>query len=300
MLSSVDPIGKIQQIYREGTRKVPYTMFMNVFNELLADPSELVPREPSPELRERFRALCMAANVGVADPEGRGDERVQEFLEKVYPVWRDELPAEEFEEYERIVEGRMRERFRGARQEGAPEVEAPAGAGESARLLKRLGLVEGEPEEEAAAGAGEPLAEVFGSVDRLIAAAKDGRIEPRLTTRQEDEEWTRYRLGDHEVSVKLARTDGQLYVVLGTDVGYEGVPEAGVRITDIAAEMRYVRMSDYAYLREGEEATYTLKVGPRRATIASGLDADTPPRDLLVQIQRLHRDLGELVERIES
>ena len=37
MLSSADAIGKIQQIYMQGDRQVPYLTFMSVFNELLED-----------------------------------------------------------------------------------------------------------------------------------------------------------------------------------------------------------------------------------------------------------------------
>jgi hypothetical protein len=65
MLSSADAMGKIQQIYMEGTRPVPYLTFMNVFNELLTDPIKVIPKEPSEELKEGFRAVCMAVNVGV-------------------------------------------------------------------------------------------------------------------------------------------------------------------------------------------------------------------------------------------
>ncbi len=146
----------------------------------------------------------------------------------------------------------------------------------------------------------EALPETFESVDALAEAIKAGQIHVRYTTREADEEWVRYALGDHEVSVKVARTDGRTYVVLSAAVGYENVAEPQEQVDILAAEMRYVRMANYAYLREGEGAVYTLKVRPRKATLACGVLGEADWGQVLIQLERLHRDLGELVERLES
>jgi hypothetical protein len=407
MLSGVDPIGKIQEIYREGHREVPYALFMNVFNALLEDQTEIIPREPSEELAEKFRAACMAAHAGVSDPEGRGPERVREFLEHVYPVWQDRLTDEQFAKFEEIVGGQLKERFGGGPARPQPEapepnVEPEETTGESSALLERLGIGgDAEEEEEAepaaeeeppapaepepateesavdalldekiAQGAGgeeeeaaeipmlhvaeeeppeeiepepveeeeegipelilaEQMAEIeeptleellteqqeavpepeppaeeppqtFESVDALAEAIKSGGLAIKYTTRDEDQEWVRYALGEHEVSVKVVRTDERIYVVLRAEVGHGDVPAAEQQVDMLAADMLYVRMADYAYLREDEDAVYTLKVGPHTTSLASGVPADAGPGDVLLELERLHRDLGELVEQLES
>lgn len=291
MLFSVDPIGKIQQIYLEGTRHVPYMTFIHVFNELLADTVAVVPKEPCEELREMFRATCMAANVGVSDPQGRGEQRVEEFRQKVYPVWKEKLPAEEFAKFEDILQGAMREKFRGKKKE--PELAVPEPSADSAELLRKLGLVGAEEREMPAPG-------VFGSVDELVAAVKGGGLALEYTTRQENREFARYRLNADDVTVKLARAEDKVYVVLSAGVGYAEVPEAGARITDFAADMRYVRMVGYAYMRQDEEFVYTLKVGPESVSMACALAGSGSEEAVVRQIQKLHADLGELVERIRE
>jgi hypothetical protein len=154
MLSSVDAIGKIQQIYRAGTRSVPYATFMNVFNSLLSDEVRVVPRDPSDDLRAKLRAACMAVNAGISDPEGRGEQRVREFREKILPVWKAWLPESEFAEFAGLLAGR---RLRKAKpkeggQAAAETVEAPVATEKSAGLLRRLGLA-GRPAPAKAPGA---------------------------------------------------------------------------------------------------------------------------------------------------
>ncbi len=151
MLSSADAIGKIQQIYMEGSRPVPYLTFMNVFNDLLEDPIKVIPKEPSDEMKERFRAACMAANVGVYDTEGRGDDRVSEFKEKVLPVWREKLPADEFTKFDDIIEGAMRAKFRDENQKrAAADTVSESGSLKTSELLRRLGIAPDDEQAEAA------------------------------------------------------------------------------------------------------------------------------------------------------
>jgi len=309
MLSYVDPIGKIQQIYMAGDREVPYTTFMNVFNELLVDKVKVIPKEPAEELAETFRAVCMAANVGVTDPESRGERRLEEFYEKVLPVWKETLTGEEWEKYDRILAGRLRREARGEQE----KEEIPTGpSGKEAEVLARLGLLgrerpaatagqpagaqaEGEPVQ---APEGEPLPEVFPTVDALVAAMKEGRLELQYTTREESEEFARYRLGKREVSVMLARADDKVYAVLKTPVGYEDRPGAGESLEDAALAMRYAHVRGHAYMREDEDLIYTLRVGPHAINMACALAHDSSDRAVVLQVQRLHRDLGELLERL--
>ncbi|MFO7958483.1 MAG: hypothetical protein R6X33_15450 [Candidatus Brocadiia bacterium] len=311
MLSFADPIGKIQQIYMEGDREVPYTTFMTVFNELLIDKVKVVPKEPSEELAEVFRAVCMAANVGVIDREGRGERRLEEFREKVLPVWKETLTEEQWEKFERILSGRMRRKAR-----GEPErEEVPTAPDEKeAEVLARLGLLgrerapatveqpeaaatEPEPEEEAPVEA-EPLPDVFPSVDALVEAIKEDRLEVQYTTREESEEFASYRLGDREVSVMLARADDKVYAILKAPVGYEDLPGGEEDLEEAALAMRYAHMRGHAYMREDEDLVYTLRVGPHTINMACALAHDSSDRAVVLQIQRLHRDLGELLERL--
>ena len=145
MLSSADALGKIQQYYTDGSRQVPYLTFMNVFNDLLADPVKIVPKEPTEELKEKFRAACMAVNIGIYDTEGRGDDRAREFREKILPVWKAKLPVTEFAKCNDILEG-------GMRAKAVKEEEKRAGADtvtestslKTADLLRRLGIAPDE------------------------------------------------------------------------------------------------------------------------------------------------------------
>ncbi len=296
MLSSVDPIGKIQQIYREGERPVPYPIFMSVFNELLIDEVEVEPKKPSEELKEKFRAVCMAVHAGVADPLDRGDQRIEEFYEKIHPVWKDALASEEFQKYDHILAGKMRQKFQGkAGSEEEQEVQAaPAG---SEKLFEKLGLAEGA---EAAAEEAAPAPGVsrFDTMGELVAAAKEGEPPIDFAPRGAERVWARYAIEDHEVEIRLARAEEKLYVVLRTDVGYDAIPEAEVRVTDYAAAMGYVRAIGLTYLRQDDDLVCTLKVAQDSLSIASGLPADSSDEDVLVQLQRSHRELGELVENL--
>ncbi|MHC4481031.1 MAG: hypothetical protein ACYS1C_08720 [Planctomycetota bacterium] len=301
MLARVDIIGKIEQLYMDG-RLVPYLTFMQVFNELLADPRNITPKPPSDELKEAFRAVCMCVNVGIVDTEGRQEEREQEFREKVYPVWKAALPAEEFAGYEDIIQGGLRERRRLQAQREAEAAERQAEE-RSRELLDRLGLAELEQE---AAPAAPPPAELpsraalgrFDDVDALCNAIRAGKIRVAYRPRSEEKAFASYALGQLDVSVKLVDAEGSHYTVLKAGMGYSdslGSPES---MDLFAAEMGYIRMGDYAYMRRDDELVYTLKVGPSAVNAACTSAEAGAEEDVIRRVERLHRDLGELVERM--
>jgi hypothetical protein len=308
MLPKVDIIGKIQQLYMEK-RPVPYLTFIHVFNELLEDPAKMVPKKPSADLREQLRAACMAVNVGILDTEGREEGRIREFREKIYPAWQAALPREEMAKYDAILRGTLREK----RQPRAYEKEAVAvaeGHDRSRELLKRLGLVEvaaetpGVQPRAAKAGAAEAAQEAmppvpeFDNVDNLCEAIRAGELKARYAPRGKEAEFARYKLEGFDVAVKLAAAGESRYAVLTVGVGRATVLNARERIETAAAEMRYARMSDFAYLRRDDEFVCTLTVGPNSMNLACSPTQAGADDDIIRRITLLHRDIGELVERL--
>jgi hypothetical protein len=301
----VDVVGKIQQLYLEG-RPVPYLTFMHVFNGLLADQARGVPARPSEELKEQFRAACMCLNVGILDAEGRDQDRAREFHEKVYPAWKQALRPDEFARYDEILSGALRARRKRQAHE-AEEVATRQATKRSRDLLRKLGIAEAE--EEAAAAPAQPVGPdvtvrtrplQFDSVDALCAAVREGRLPAKYVPRSQDKVFALYVLDEVRVTVRLAEAGGSYYTVLTAEVGREDVTGPPETIDDFAAEMRYVRMADYAYMREEGKIVYTLKVGPRTASFACASTEQSGVESTVQRIERLHRDLGELVERIRG
>lgn len=64
--------------------------------------------------------------------------------------------------------------------------------------------------------------------------------------------------------------------------------------------MRYRRRADYAYVRTDEEFVYTLRVGPNTTNVACTSVEAGAEDDIVRRIEKLHWDLGELVERMHS
>ncbi|KPK64203.1 MAG: hypothetical protein AMK73_04750 [Planctomycetes bacterium SM23_32] len=306
MITKVDAIGKIQELYMQQ-RPVPYVTFMHVFNGLLEDPLAVEPKEPSAGLEEKFRAACMAANVGLTDTEGREEKRLREFHRKVVPVWRQALAPEEFARFEEILGGAMRRRHGLAANGGARADEAARNRQRA--LLKKLGVDELEVEPQA----GPPVlvadvklparlrvARRFGSVDELCAAIRSGAIEPEYHPRGKAGDFARYPLDGVDVALKLAEAEGRRYTVLTAGMGSDGLTYEPGAMDGAAAEMRYRRMADSAYMRAEGGLVYTLKVGPRRVSIACAAADGQSDLALVQRIETLHRDLGEVVERIKG
>ena len=301
MLSRADMLAKIEALYRQD-RPIPYLTFMHVFNDLLADPREVTPEEPGEGIQEQFRAACMCAAVGVFDREGRADQRLKEFREKVYPYWKARLGPKEFAPYEDIIAGAERRRRRAAIDQ---DLAAQAATDRSRELLQKLGLAAAEEEE---APPPPPAADLpahlwgarrFAGVDELCQALRSGDLKAEYLPREKAPDLARYPLDEHEVAVKLARAGGQTYVVLSVGVGRSGVPDAQERVDLFAAEMGYLRMADFAYMREDGRFVHTVSIGPRATNMAcAAAEGDAAGDDAVQRIERLHRDLGELVERM--
>jgi hypothetical protein len=111
MQKSTDPVATIKELYEEDTRQVPYPVFMRCFDKLLADPPSPEPAPPADELKDPFRAVCMALDLGIADRERRGEDRREEFHEHILPAWKEFLPDEEFQAIQEILDGTFRERL---------------------------------------------------------------------------------------------------------------------------------------------------------------------------------------------
>ncbi len=302
MAARLDVVGKIQQMYDAGKQPIPYATFMRVFNELLQDRVKVVPWEPADELREHFRAVCMAVSAGVLDVEDRGPQRIEEFRTKVYPVWKAKLPPEEFKEYEQILEGAPPGEEGPGRQEWFARAKAEQ---RSRELSAKLGLKELETEEAAAPAAkeAEPARQApvrFADVNELCDAIRRGDVEVRWDSARTEGDIARYGFQGVEVVARVARRGQKEYVVLTAGLGRLAVRNPEERIDEFAAEMRYRRRADYAYVRRDEEFVYTMRVGPNTTNVACTSVEAGGEDDIIRRIEKLHWDLGELVERMRS
>ena len=303
MLSRSDVIGKIADLYR-AEHEVPYLTFMHIFADLVTDRRDAVPREPSDELKESFRAVCMCVGAGVFDAEGRGEARVRQFNEKILPLWKAKLPPEEFARYEALIKAPQLRRLKALE---AQDMSDQAATERSRRLLAKLGLAGGrrepEPEKDAAARGASAGADsdAFDDVEQLCGAIRSGALPVEFKPRGEAGEFARYRIEGQVATVKLAQAEGKQYVVLSADVGREGVPDAVERLDLFAAEAGYARMADFAYMRKDGQFIYTVGVGPHVTNIACATEQESrSSADVLLRLGRLHRDMGELIERMRS
>lgn len=335
MLSNLDMAGKIQQLYRED-RAVPYLSFMHMLNALYADIEELKPKEPSDDLREFFRAACMCVNVGVIDTQNRGEDRIREFMEHVVPVWREKLSPEDFAKYENVLRGRLRS----SSEENPADVEVDEKAdallkklglvpGGGRRPAEAAAPAEPAPEPEpepapepATAPKPEPTPtpavaedldqasvetellfdgrEPGNTVDDLLQKIQTGEVPAEYVPREQSEEIGSYVVDGVRVGVKLATADGRQYTVLRAEIGRSSVGNPHEVLDLFAAEMGYVRMADYAYMREDDEFVYTLRVGRESTNLACATLAEAGEGDIPRRIARLHMDVGELVERLQE
>lgn len=170
MKQPTDPVETIKELYEEDTRRVPYPVFMRCYDKLLADPPDPAPASPSDELREHFRAVCMALDLGVADRQGRAEDRKEEFDEHILPVWKEYLPDSEWQSFREILEGTFRRRLEEQRRrkqmqeakehrrledEMTSEATRERGAKFASALDAAMRETGEEEEEEAETGAGE-------------------------------------------------------------------------------------------------------------------------------------------------
>jgi len=296
MGARIDPVAKVRELYEAGY-PVPYATFMRVFNELLEDPVKLVPREPEDSLTETFRAACMAVRVGILDPENRGDERIREFRQRVYPVWKAKLPAERFKEYDELMKG-VRSGDQGRQTDGAP-------TDRTRQLLAKLGLdtVQEEPASKVQVqdielpGLGPKH---FDSVDDLCEAIGNGEVRVRYTTREEDREFASYDLEGNRVTVKLATVGPKSYVVLSVEFGRDDARCDADLVDEFAEDMAYVRMGRFAYMRKDADFVYTLKVGSNSTSVACAANQPGGDEEVVRRIQKVHADLGEILERMRG
>ena len=343
MLTSADAIGKIQQYYTDGSRQVPYLTFMNVFNDLLDDPVKIVPKEPTEELKEKFRAACMAVNIGIYDTEGRGEDRAREFHEKIVPVWKAKLPAPEFAKCNDILAGGNRAKAVKAEEKraGADTVTESTSL-KTADLLRRLGIapddkaVQEKPKPAAPAPAPvkaspvqqpaeeafelespggvaleEPdtsevlpprggLPSVFASIDELVDALRLGRLLVAFNPREDAAPFARYRIGSHEVQVRLVDGNTRNYVIGAVGIGFAQIPDGQKLLDGMAEDMGYRKTEDATYRRKEGDFLLRFRIEPNRVDLPCGYPKGAGLDITIQQLQKVHRDLGELLERLET
>ncbi len=292
----------------EAGHPVPYLAFMQIFRELVSDPVAVTPIEPSPGRKPAFRAACMAASVGLVDNEGRDVERLQEFHDKIYSYWKAKLPPEEFAEFARIYE-----RGRGGSEDedtGTPATVTPTA--KNLGLLQRLKIVDNNGRgvtskteaERRETGADDAVAPpVFASVDDLARAIRQGDLRVEFSPLAVKKELAVYKLGEVSVGVRCAwgkKSDANNHVVLTARYGLTDSARGRDELDAIVADMGYVKQSARAYRRWDDDYGYTVNVGPRMINLAISAPREGAVENTPVRIQRGHRDLGELLERLQA
>ncbi|MFP4176009.1 MAG: hypothetical protein ACOCR1_00890 [Planctomycetota bacterium] len=112
-----DPVETIQELYEDPRREIPYPIFMRCFDQLLNDPPSPDPAPPTEDLKQYFRAVCMALDLGIADQQERDKDRREEFDEYILPVWEDFLPENSMQACREILDGTVRERMEKIRRQ---------------------------------------------------------------------------------------------------------------------------------------------------------------------------------------
>lgn len=309
-----DPVGKVSEMYKEGESQVPYLTFMHIFNDLLEDPLRVVPRKPSEELKEKFRAACMAVGMGIVDPEGRAEQRVNEFKTRVVPVWLETMDERESRDTDALLRGVRRRPRSDPKQSDDTHFDLNKPVSEkSSALLARLRLIDvGNAQESSdtvtATGTpapGEALAPaaaadgVYGSMSEICRAISRGLIKVAPGDDQ-GRMLGKYSISGHTVSVKLARASGQVYAVLTTDMGVDTVNGGTAAMDEMAASMGFLKMTGNAYMRKQEQHVHTLKAMPKKVSLACAVSENDLGEAIVSLLSRLHWDMGELIERMEQ
>jgi hypothetical protein len=319
----MDPVDSVRSLYLDGMGTVPYATFMKCFNALLDDPGEVTPKEPSEDLYESFGAVCMALNLGIRDELDRGEERREEFMEKIYPLWEEQVPEEKMQEFESLLEGTSEEkgsshgdrdkerRFQQAEQAldaALREIEAqqPGGAGR-----RTTGQAESSDEGEAApAPTQEEEAEEaeeaeeeaqpseFSSVTELTDLLAAGQVEGEYHDRKDREPHFRYEYNEEEVSVRLIKAGPAYYTILSFRGIPDRTPEVGERLQEFMTKKGYERAGDYSYSKTSADYTCKITLSEKRLALALKYGKPLKKQALAKRIKALHSLMQALVERV--
>ena len=336
-MALIDPVSSINKIFRDGTRQVPYPVFMSCFNKLVKDPRSVEPHAPCEDLKEFFRGACMALDLGIADPMGRPEERKDEFMEAIYPVWKTALPPEEFQPYQDILDGKVRrqlerdrerERVRQveeaeiSRQEEAALAEAQS---ERAGLdeLARTAIQESEKEErrkkaqraepaatpEAAAEEapgragttvfGDVQTTDFGTMGDLIRALESGQLPVIFTRNRKGRPYARYPFREHHVALQLLKAGESYYLLLSYPRGVVHIPDAAELARVVLTRMDYEQAGTFNYEKMEGQFKYKIRLGSRAISLAQKRPFAFKPIALGRALETLHNDLVTLLDGLD-
>ena len=304
-MQPTDPVTAIAQMYKDANRLVPYATFLKCFHKLTKDPATVEPKDPTDELRAVFRAVCMALDLGIQDTLERGEQRQKEFYEHVYPVWKQSMAEDEFEQYDRILDGTLRK----ARQRERREKQKQA-----AEEAFMEGVEVKGTEEQQTDLAKTSAAEDFGRSDRaeadtvlilpsiaaLLSCVREDRLPIRYTTREEKVFFAVYRSSGQDISVKLVKTGASCHMVLTCPKGAKGASGLAQRLRDFVAARDYEALDSYSYVRKAPEGTFKVMVGTRSANVALTRAEPFDPDSFCDSLTALDELLCGLMEELQE
>ncbi len=305
-------------MFLSGTRGVPYQVFMTCFTKLLKDPATtLEPLAPSDELREYFRAVCQAVDLGIVDSQDRGKDRKREFYERIYPVWKGSLPEGEFRAYQEILEGKVRERMEQERRERERrEAEQAARQAEEAlgkvseedvharfARLTRAALLEADEAEaageQAAAAAAVGPAPELPSMEALADAISEGGIPILYAPPKEKKPCARYRFKDEKITVQLVKTRHSYCLALIYPRGFAKRVGAGVVVGRQMKKWGYHERKLFSYDKEEYFFLLRVKVGPDSTSIVQQRRPQFTVQALSQALRALHAELVRIITGLE-
>ena len=328
----IDPVASINRVFLEGTRMVPYPLFMTCFNKLLKEPSKLDPRQPSEELKEYFRAVCMAIDLGIADPSGRGEDRKKEFFNSIYPVWKQGLPESDFQRYQEILGGIVRrhrlEEFEEARRRQAEETRKAMGeAAEAAAKpgrplfadLTSAALEADEGDQPAApapgrrAAPGPPLSrpaelseleaaaiDDYNSIDDLVDSMSGGETKMiEYSDRTHRRPFARYVFQGENVTIQLVKSGNSYYMLMSYPRGYVRLPGAAEAVKETLTGMGYQQLGPFFYERIQGELAFKVNVGAHSTNLAEKRSFPFTIAALTRAMEQLHGTLDDVIAELE-
>ena len=322
-MGKMDPVESVKSLYRDGMGTVPYAMFMKCFNALLDDPGEVTPKEPSEDHYDQFAAVCMALNLGIRDDLDRGEERREEFMEKIYPLWEEHVPEEKMAEFQALLEGTSEEkgsgredrekerRFQKAEQAldaALREIEAQERGGAARPSMEETGSAEegevaSEPEAQAEEEEEEEAEEeeqitAFSSVSELTELLAAGQVTAEYHDRNDREPHFRYEFRDEEVSVRLIKAGSAYYTILSFRGIPDRTPEIGERLKSFMEDKGYERDGDYSFSKASAEYTCKITLSQKRLALALKYGKPLKEKALAKRIKALHSLMQALVGRV--
>jgi len=311
-----DAVGSITKMHREGFHRVPYQVFMTCFNKLVRDPAKVEPYQPSEELKQYFRAVCLAIDAGIADPMGRGEDRKREFYERIYPLWKQRLPQAEFQPYQEILDGRLRERLERERLEQQQrEAEEARRKREQAlavrpdedrhalfQQLTEAALKEAEAEETAGEEATVMMvgpAPERRNVEELATAVSEGRIPIWYGTPEGKKPYAYYYFRKKKVAVQLVKTRHTYCLALRYPRGFAKRVGAGVIVKRRMEEWGYRERKPFSFFKAQYFFTLRARIGNTSTNIVQQRHPEFTVQGLAQALRALHAELVRILRALE-